>query len=233
MTWAAADEANRSRLPGDEGLPFIGALAPGSRVDRYQVLGAVGRGGMGQVYAAYHPDLDRRIALKVVHAAGAGGEDRRGRLLREARAIARLSHPNVIAVYDAGSVDDGIYVAMEFVEGQTIDKRLRAAPRKWREIVDVFVAAGRGLAAAHAAGIIHRDFKPQNVLVGRDGQVRVADFGLARMGKEILEAPVAAGDPGSRPPVDVHGALTGALTKTGAVLGTPAYMAPEQFQGAA
>src|SRR6478752_1554374 len=96
VTWVAADLAHRSRSPGAEGQPFIGALASGARVDRYQILGAVGRGGMGEVYAAYHPDLDRRIALKVVHEAGAGAPERRARLLREARAIARLSHPNVI-----------------------------------------------------------------------------------------------------------------------------------------
>ena len=105
---------------------------------------------MGEVYAAYHPDLDRRIALKVVHDAGAAA-DRRARLLREARAIARLSHPNVIAVHDAGTVDDRVYIAMEFVEGETVNAWLRAQARSWREVVDVFIAAGRGLAAAHAA----------------------------------------------------------------------------------
>ena len=101
-TWAAADQAQRSRAAGEEGRPFIGQLTPGARVDRYQILGAVGRGGMGEVYAAYHPDLDRRIALKVVSESGATAPERRARLLREARAIARLSHPNVVAVYDAG-----------------------------------------------------------------------------------------------------------------------------------
>ena len=95
MTWAAAEHAHESRAPGDEGRRLIGSLPPGARVDRYQILGAVGRGGMGEVYAAYHPDLDRRIALKVVNESGAGAPEHRGRLLREARAIARLSHPNV------------------------------------------------------------------------------------------------------------------------------------------
>ena len=118
--------------------------------------------------------------------AGADGAERWVRLLREARVVARLSHPNVVNVYDAGTLDEAIYIAMEFVEGETIDQWLRsAAPaRSWREIVDVFVAAGRGLAAAHAAGIVHRDFKPQNVMVGRDGGVRVMDFGLARLAVE-------------------------------------------------
>ena len=157
---------------------------------------------MGEVYAAYHPDLDRRIALKVVlepaRAAGAVGSpeqvrassERRVRLLREARAIARLSHPNVVTVHDAGTVGEHVYLAMEFVEGETLDTWLRAGRRGWREIVDVFLAAGRGLAAAHAAGIVHRDFKPHNVMIATDGSVRVMDFGLARE----RGAPPARGD---------------------------------------
>ena len=227
-TWAAVDFASRSQATGREGRAFIGQLAPGARVDRYQVLGAVGRGAMGEVYAAYHPDLDRRIALKVVTAAGPGGGERAVRLLREARAVARLSHPNVVNVHDAGIVDGGLYIAMEFIDGQTIDAWLRSARRDWREVVDVFLAAGRGLAAAHAAGVVHRDFKPQNVMVGRDGGVRVTDFGLARLADEVA-GDQAPRDAGWRPAA----AAPASVTKTGAVLGTPAYMAPEQFEGAA
>ena len=226
MTWAAADQAHPSRAVGREGRPFVGQLHPGSRVDRYQILGAVGRGGMGEVYAAYHPDLDCRIALKVVHELGAESMERRSRLLREARAIARLSHPNVISVYDAGTVDDRVYIAMEFVDGETVDAWLRSQSRSWREVVDVFIAAGRGLAAAHAAGIVHRDFKPQNVMIGRDGAVRVMDFGLARLAEEPLDRPdVGAESAPQRTPSTV--------TKTGAMVGTIAYMAPEQFRGEA
>jgi eukaryotic-like serine/threonine-protein kinase len=232
VTWAAADIANASRAPGREGQPFVGQLAPGSRVDRYQILGPVGRGGMGEVYAAYHPDLDRRIALKIVYESGAGSAERRARLLGEARTVARLSHPNVITVYDAGTIGERVYIAMEFVDGETLDGWLRGTPRSWQEILEVFVATGRGLAAAHAAGIVHRDFKPQNVMIGKDGSVRVMDFGLARLvgdeidvgayAREAREAAAASGD--SRP--------TGArVTKTGALLGTPAYMAPEQWRG--
>src|SRR5690242_2387413 len=140
-TWAAADLVQRSVAPVEAGgRPFIGGLAPGSRVDRYQILGGIGRGGMGEVYAAYHPDLDRRIALKVVEGAGADSAQRRMRLLREARAIARLSHPNVITVYDAGTFGDSVYIAMEFIEGETVDVWLRAETRGWRQVVDVFVA---------------------------------------------------------------------------------------------
>jgi eukaryotic-like serine/threonine-protein kinase len=222
--WAAADQAHRSGRTGQEGRPFIGPLAPGARVDRYQILAAVGRGGMGDVYAAYHPDLDRRIALKIVGESGAGAPERRARLLREARAIARLSHPNVITVHDAGTVDDRVYIAMEFVEGKTVDQWLRAAPRGWREIVDVFVAAGSGLAAAHAAGVVHRDFKPQNVMIGLDRSVRVMDFGLARLAEEPADPPELENTLDERPPIPV------AVTRTGALVGTLAYMAPEQFR---
>ena len=226
VTWAAADlAAAASRAPGNEGRPFVGQLTPGSRVGRYQILGAVGRGGMGEVYAAYHPDLDRRIALKVVHEAGASERERRARLLREARAIARLSHPNVVAVHDAGTLGDRVFIAMEFVDGETVDAWLRAAPRSWQQVLDVFIAAGRGLAAAHAADIVHRDFKPQNVMIDRDGSVRVMDFGLARLLREETGAATPEGDAEAGP------ASTESVTKTGALLGTPAYMSPEQFRG--
>src|SRR5262245_35351552 len=204
---------------------MIGGLPVGSSVERYQILDVIGRGGMGEVYAAYHPDLERRIALKIVHEAGARGEGRRARLLREARAIARLSHPNVVTVYDAGTFGDRVYVAMELVDGMTADAWLTAVERTWREILDVFISAGRGLAAAHAAGIVHRDFKPQNIMIGKDGSVRVMDFGLARLVGEDggrITPSAAAGD---------NDALPSTVTKTGARLGTPAYMAPEQYRG--
>jgi tetratricopeptide (TPR) repeat protein len=221
VTLAAGDNVDHDRPAGTR--PFIGRLVPGSRVARYQILNAIGRGGMGEVYAAYHPDLDRRIALKIVGDLGAAAPDRSARLLREARAIAHISHPNVITVHDAGTVDDHVYIAMEFIEGQTLDAWVRAQPRGWREVLDVFVAAGRGLAAAHAAGVVHRDFKPQNVMIGRDGSVRVMDFGLARLDEEPVESGpgVARGDAPPLPPT---------VTKTGTIVGTPAYMAPEQFR---
>jgi tetratricopeptide (TPR) repeat protein len=193
---------------------------------------------MGEVYAAYHPDLDRRIALKIVFETGGDAAERRARLLREARAIARLSHPNVITVFDAGTVGDRVYIAMEFVDGETLDEWLRAKTRGWQEILSVFVAAGRGLAAAHAAKIIHRDFKPQNVMIARDGAVRVMDFGLAQLVREEA-APehgntgiAIEGEPSSgEPATGAHGPTVTRATKTGALLGTPAYMAPEQFRG--
>src|SRR4051794_21477045 len=154
-------------------------LERGQTIDRFVVIGLVGRGGMGEVYAAYDPELDRKVAIKLLRARGDTSEGKT-RLLREAQAIAKLQHPNVVVVYDVGTFKDSVFIAMEFVEGRTAGGWLLAAPRTRREIMDVYVAAGRGLAAAHAAGLVHRDFKPDNVMVTNDGQVRVMDFGLAR-----------------------------------------------------
>lgn len=167
-------------------------------IDRYLLLERVGAGGMGEVYAAHDPELDRRIAIKLLHAGQEGAT-----LQREAQAIARVVHENVISVFDVGTHGGDVFIAMELVAGTTLAAWLRERPRSQREIIDVFVRAGRGLAAAHAAGLVHRDFKPENVLVGRDGIVRVTDFGLA-------------GRPGDR---EIRG-------------GTAGYMAPEQRAGA-
>jgi len=157
-------------------------LERGSSIGRYVLLERLGRGGMGVVYAAYDPELDRRIALKVLHDTedDAAGRRRSRRLLREAQAMAQLSHPNVITVHDVGTFEGRVFFAMELVEGRTLTAWQRQQPRAWPELVETFVAAGRGLAAAHEAGLVHRDFKPDNVLVGEDGRVRVTDFGIAR-----------------------------------------------------
>ncbi|HUJ56852.1 MAG TPA: serine/threonine-protein kinase, partial [Kofleriaceae bacterium] len=196
----------------------------GATLGRYRIERTLGEGGMGVVHAAFDPDLERRVALKVLR--GEGG-DARQRLLREARAMARLTHSNVVTVHEVGSAGGRDYVAMEMIEGETLADWLRAAPRSRAEIVAAFVAAGRGLAAAHAAGLVHRDFKPHNVLRRRDGRICVTDFGLARGVDTVsaFETTLRIGSPDNQ-----QSALSG-LTATGSVLGTPAYMAPEQWAG--
>ncbi|HEU4727225.1 MAG TPA: protein kinase [Kofleriaceae bacterium] len=197
-------------------------LSVGDRVGRYLVLSSLGAGGMGVVFAAFDPQLNRRIALKLLRS-GLSSKDARSRLRREAQAIAQLSHPNVVSVYDVGTTDDGdLYIAMEFVEGDTLTTWLKKYPRTWREIIDVFLQAARGLVAAHGVGLLHRDFKPDNVLVGGDGRVRVTDFGLARSVLSPDEVPQ------TKPEMT---ALNLVLTATGTVLGTPRYMPPEQMTG--
>ncbi|HKI06104.1 MAG TPA: serine/threonine-protein kinase [Thermoanaerobaculia bacterium] len=206
----------------------LGVLEPGSAVGRYAILDRIGSGGMGVVYAAHDPELDRKVAIKLLRPdrTGAAAEEHRIRLQREAQAIARLSHPHVVAVYDAGTLGEQVFVAMEFVEGKTLRQWLAEGKRPWQEIVGVFAAAGRGLAAAHDAGLVHRDFKPDNVLMGRDGRIKVADFGLARPVGEVLEDVVLESGSGSG-----GGLLASPITQWGMVMGTPAYMAPEQLRG--
>ncbi|WNG34440.1 tetratricopeptide repeat protein [Archangium violaceum] len=230
----AGDAAGpQAQTPPDE-TPTIGRGTP---LDRYVVLDPLGQGGMGMVYAAYDSVLDRKVALKLLPRAdsveGPEVTSGRARLLREAQAMARLSHPNVVAVYDVYQHGTQVFMAMELVEGQTLLQWQRERPRSWREILTAFLAAGRGLAAAHAAGLVHRDFKPTNVLVGKDGRVRVTDFGLARPHNAPVELGSEDGAPSAdTSPVKSHSLLELELTQRGAVLGTPAYMAPEQFRGA-
>src|SRR3954469_24060107 len=151
----------------------------GATLGRYRLERELGAGAMGVVHAAFDPDLERRIALKVLKGAIATAEAR-DRLLREARAMARLSHPNVVTVHEVGTAGGRDFVAMELIHRESVAEWLRAARRPAAAILDAFLAAGRGLAAAHAAGIVHRDFKPHNVLRSRDGRIVVTDFGLAR-----------------------------------------------------
>jgi predicted Ser/Thr protein kinase len=213
-------------------VPRLGrGYSPGTRVGRYLIEREIGAGGMGVVYAARDPELDRIVALKLVR--GDSRADTPARLRREAQAMARLTHPNVVAVYDVGAFEDCIFIAMEYVAGQTL-ARWADAPRTQREILDAYRAAGRGLAAAHAAGIVHRDFKPENVLVGSDGRVRVGDFGLARMRVATDSTPPSRFAAGAIPAAICAGAATRPvlLTAPGMLLGTPCYMAPELCAGA-
>ncbi len=200
-------------------------LVRGEHVGRYLILACIGQGGMGVVYAAHDPELDRKVALKLLRV---GSSDKavagelRTRLLREAQALAQLNHPAVVTVHDVGTHGDRVWIAMEFIAGVTWTAWLQQQPRRWPEVVAMLRRAGAGLAAAHAAGLVHRDFKPDNVMVSADGRVRVMDFGLARA--ERTPAPVDLRASAS--------ALEVAVTQAGAVMGTPQYMAPEQWLGA-
>ena len=207
--------------------------ARGDTVGRFVVLEELGVGGMGVVYSAYDPQLDRKVAIKLLAAAARTGDDAKLRLLREAQAMAKINHPNVVKVHEVGTYGEQIYLAMEFADAGTLRGWLKA-PRDARAILDVFGAAGRGLAAAHALGLVHRDFKPDNVLMSKDGGVRVTDFGLV-IATDAAAIATAKSEPS--PAVELTSSLSGNtplsqnLTRTGAVLGTPTYMAPEQFSG--
>ena len=180
-------------LPFSSGVPADGGsegLVAGASVGRYVILRRVGGGGMGDVYAAYDPELDRRVAVKVLRP-GVDSEPARDRLRREAKALARLAHPNVVTVHDVGAHGRRVFIAMEFLSGQTLRCWLAARRRSSGEVLAVFLQAGRGLAAAHSVGLVHQDFKPDNVIVTRDGAVRVLDFGLAEVAARPAPRPVA------------------------------------------
>lgn len=205
-------------------LPVL-PLRKGDAVGRFKIERRLGTGGMGVVYGARDLELGRRVALKLVrHRAGEPPDPRfTERLRREAQALARLSHPNVVGLYDLGTTSRGVFLTMELVDGPNLAQWLGERPRQWWEILEVFEQAGRGLAAAHAAGIIHRDFKPNNAIVGPGGRVTVVDFGLAR-----------ASEPAPEDSSDSSVAmmqLAKRLTRTNVILGTKGYMAPEQLLG--
>jgi eukaryotic-like serine/threonine-protein kinase len=201
-------------------------------VGRYVVLGPIGAGGMGSVVRAHDPELQREVALKLVRAERMGDAGTRARVVQEARAMARLSHPNVAMVFEVGEADGHLFVAMELIDGRDLRAWLDhectdgdRAPRPWRAVLELFHQAGRGLAAAHAKGLIHRDFKPENVVVDAEGRARVVDFGLAREQAEIVT------ERESPDPADLPAHRRTDLTTTGTLLGTPAYMSPEQWNG--
>jgi len=223
-----AAEPVRAAAPG---------LAAGQTLGKYRLDRVLGSGGMGIVWAAFDPDLERPVAIKLLHAAN-NDPTLRSRLLREARAMARLKHPNVLTVYEVGTDRNRDYIAMELVDGDSLEGWLASRPPR-AQILAALLAAGRGLAAAHAAGLVHRDFKPHNVLRSHDGHVYVTDFGLARGhiedGAEVQQVPVPALPDelasGSQPRRALDSVLDSPLTQTGVLIGTPAYMAPEQFAG--
>ena len=227
----SGDADTMAGLPQNPGThprrSMVGDLQRGDELGRYVILSRLGAGGMGVVYAAYDPELDRKLAIKLLHHRMGEPLDSAGtaRLVAEARAMAKLAHPNVITVFDAVTHAEQVAVVMEFVDGESLGEWLARGPHRVDEVLRIFVRAAQGLAAAHAAGITHRDFKPDNVMLGKDGRVRVMDFGLAH----------AEGAP---PPADTADlSLSDSrssrerLTLTGAIMGTPAYMAPEQYEG--
>jgi serine/threonine protein kinase len=260
----SVDAVARDKARAEIAQRLFGAPSEPHRMGRFVILGRLGRGGMGVVYSAYDPVLDRRVALKLLRPGPRGDVERmRARLQREAQALARLSHPNVVPVYDVGILGDDVFIVMEFVVGQTL--RAWAPGRPWHEVLAAYLQAARGLSAAHAVGLVHRDIKPDNIMVGEDGRVRVLDFGLVRgyepepdvqpAGNRAATSPPAAGvgidtvmgaldtmplTPGDAAPyaggaatVEVagQGRARERLTATEAIMGTPAYMAPEQLRG--
>jgi tetratricopeptide (TPR) repeat protein len=200
-----------------------------NKMGRYILLERLGAGGMGVVYAAYDPELDRKVALKLLRPdATIGAKEGQARLLREAQAMAKVVHPNIVAVHDVGTFGDEVFITMDFVEGRNAAVWLSESPHPWREVLEAYVRAGRGLAAAHATGLVHRDFKPDNVLIGKDGSVRVTDFGLATTasGAASVRSTLPGNTPLPIPRPDVP--FERPLTMMGAVMGTPGYMSPEQ-----
>ena len=198
------------------------ALAAGTRLGAYEILGTLGAGGMGQVYRARDTRLNRTVAVKVLPVHLSADPAARARFVREGQALAALSHPNLVALYDVGTEGDVSYAVMELVDGETLHARMAGHPLPMRRVIDYAAQIARGLSAAHEKGIVHRDLKPTNVIVTADGRVKILDFGLAKAGT----GPVSdAGVP--------NDAETAMATDPGTVLGTVGYMAPEQVRGQA
>lgn len=228
---AVVDDLEAARIRASARTLLFGRDEP-VRLGRLELVGRVGAGGMGEVFTARDAELGRLVAVKLIRP-DSDGTDAAARFAREARSMARLTHPNVVRIYDVGRFGSRVYITMEYVQGTTLLAWLEAAPRAWREVLARFVLAGRGLAAAHRTGLVHRDFKPANVLVADDGRVLVADFGLAWArsdGADADETMTAVSvSEGSAPSLQGAAML---VTSPGNVMGTPGYMSPEQLRAA-
>jgi tetratricopeptide (TPR) repeat protein/tRNA A-37 threonylcarbamoyl transferase component Bud32 len=227
---SVSDETeDRTLVVGEATVDGDPAITPGTALGRYVVIDVLGRGGMGEVIHAYDPKLRREVALKRVRNDRLR-ESASNRLLREAHAMARLRHPNVVAVHDVEVHEGGLLLVMEYVDGSTLEAWLRQEDRPWQQVLRVFLAAGEGLAAAHRAGMVHRDVKPANVLVAADGRTQVTDFGIAKADDAVVEA-ISSGELPPLHPNDSLDELSSPLTEADRVVGTPRYMAPEQYKG--
>jgi eukaryotic-like serine/threonine-protein kinase len=217
-------------VPLDRAADAVGDLAAGTLVDRYEIEGRLGSGSMGVVYVARDSRLGRRVAIKLLRARPDSPLFRElcQRLIREARAMASVSHPNLVAIHDIGTFAGRDYIVMDYVDGCTLRDWVTQERRPWTDRFDVLTAAGRGLAEAHAAGVIHRDFKPDNVLVSRRGRVQVTDFGLAR---GIAGLPAIPRTVDAASPFAMSMPVIEPITRLGVALGTPLYMAPELHLG--
>jgi serine/threonine protein kinase len=194
------------------------SLEAGRRLGPYVIVAPLGSGGMGEVYRARHATLDREVAVKVLPERLASDPDVLARFTREARAVAALSHPNILAIHDFSAADGTAFAVMELLDGETLRERLLQGPLPPRKAADCAVQIARGLGAAHEQGIVHRDLKPENVFVTRDGRVKILDFGLAK------QEPAAGGGETDSPTLTRH-------TQPGVVLGTVGYMSPELVRG--
>jgi eukaryotic-like serine/threonine-protein kinase len=201
-------------------------LPPNFRLGPYEIKAVIGFGGMGEVYRAHDSRLNRDVAIKVLRGDGTAIAALRNRFEREARAVAALSHPNIVAVYDFGIEGDQQYIVSELIEGESLRSLIKGKPVPVRKLVEIASQVAEGLAAAHAAGVVHRDLKPENIMVTKDGRAKILDFGLARQTQPASEAKAGPDE------TLVPGAMkVENLTDVGAILGTAAYMSPEQALG--
>src|SRR2546430_13738718 len=160
-------------------------LSPNSNLSHYRIVSKIGAGGMGEVYLAQDTKLDRKVALKILPAEVAADRNRMNRFVQEAKAASALNHPNIITIHEIDQTDSAHFIAMEFIDGETLRERLSGAPMNLSEVLDVAIQTSSAFSAAHAAGIVHRDLKPENIMLRRDGIVKVLDFGLAKLTEQL------------------------------------------------